>query len=192
MKTASLANEDVNSVKTLTKNSGFFNRRLVIFTGNLTFLPILTWFLKCLERKKWWRKDKVCTIRKNLDSLKFWKQDLLSGAHQKARFQPGVWPAWWQKIFFCHSSPIERHEIYGTIYIFSHEVFLKYVGLVFFSQRFEKGSHFRKRVPSYKNNRYSPLEFNSRKIRRHLTNWRHWTRWNICDKVWISATSLFK
>ena len=31
-----------NSVKILTKNSGFFNRRLVIFTGNLTFLPILT------------------------------------------------------------------------------------------------------------------------------------------------------
>ena len=42
MKTASLANEDVNSVKTLTKNSGFFSRSLVIFTGNLTFLPILT------------------------------------------------------------------------------------------------------------------------------------------------------
>ena len=39
---------------------------------------------------------------------------------------------------------------------------------------------------------YSPLELNSRKIRQHLTNWRHCTRWNICDKVWISANSLFK
>ena len=33
---------------------------------------------------------------------------------------------------------------------------------------------------------YSPLEFNSRKIWQHLTNW------NKCDKVWSGANSLFK
>ena len=36
---------------------------------------------------------------------------------------------------------------------------------------------------------YSPLEFNSRKSRQHLTNS---TRWNKRDKVWSSANSLFK
>ena len=36
--------------------------------------------------------------------------------------------------------------------------------------------------------RYSPLEFTSRKICQHLTNW---TRWNRRDKVWSSANSLF-
>ena len=36
--------------------------------------------------------------------------------------------------------------------------------------------------------RYSPSEFNSRKISQHLINW---TRWSKRDKVWISATSLF-
>ena len=36
---------------------------------------------------------------------------------------------------------------------------------------------------------YSLLEFNSRKICQHLTKW---TRWNKRDKVWSSATSLFK
>ena len=37
--------------------------------------------------------------------------------------------------------------------------------------------------------RMSLLEFNSRKNCQHLTNW---TRWNKRDKVWSSATSLFK
>ena len=37
--------------------------------------------------------------------------------------------------------------------------------------------------------RYSPLEFNSRKIRQHLTNW---TRRNKLDKVWSGANSLLK
>ena len=36
---------------------------------------------------------------------------------------------------------------------------------------------------------YSLSEFNSRKNCKHLTNW---TRWNKRDKVWSSATSLFK
>ena len=36
---------------------------------------------------------------------------------------------------------------------------------------------------------YSLLEFKSRKKYQHLTNW---TSWNNCDKVWSSATSLFK
>ena len=36
---------------------------------------------------------------------------------------------------------------------------------------------------------HNPLEFNSRKICRHLTNW---TRWNKRDKVWYRANSLFK
>ena len=36
---------------------------------------------------------------------------------------------------------------------------------------------------------YNPLEFNSRKICQHLTNW---TSWNNHNKVWSSATSLFK
>ena len=36
---------------------------------------------------------------------------------------------------------------------------------------------------------WSHLEFNSRKKCQHLTNW---TRWNKSDKVWSSATSLFK
>ena len=36
---------------------------------------------------------------------------------------------------------------------------------------------------------YSLLEFNSRKICQHLTNW---TSWNKRDKVWSSANSLFK
>ena len=52
MKTASLANEDgqgVNSVKTLTKNSDFFNRRLVIFTNNLTG-QYRTWTADCGPR----------------------------------------------------------------------------------------------------------------------------------------------
>ena len=56
MKTASLANEDgqdVNSVKTLTKNSGFFNRRLVIFTGNLTG-QYKTWTSDCGPRTADW------------------------------------------------------------------------------------------------------------------------------------------
>ena len=35
---------------------------------------------------------------------------------------------------------------------------------------------------------YSPLEFNSRKICQHLTNW---MRWEERDKVWRSANSLF-
>ena len=35
----------------------------------------------------------------------------------------------------------------------------------------------------------SILEFNSRNICQHLTKW---TRWNKRDKVWSSATSLFK
>ena len=37
--------------------------------------------------------------------------------------------------------------------------------------------------------RFSILEFNSRKNCQHLTNW---TIWNKRDKVWSSATSLFK
>ena len=37
--------------------------------------------------------------------------------------------------------------------------------------------------------RYSLLEFNSRKKCQLLTDW---TTWNKCDKVWSSATSLFK
>ena len=37
--------------------------------------------------------------------------------------------------------------------------------------------------------RYSLLEFNSRKDCPHLTNW---TRWKKRDKVWGSATSIFK
>ena len=36
---------------------------------------------------------------------------------------------------------------------------------------------------------YSLLEFNSRKICQHLTNW---TRWDMRDKVWSSTNSLFK
>ena len=36
---------------------------------------------------------------------------------------------------------------------------------------------------------YSLLEFNSRNISQHLTNW---TSWNKRDKVWSSANSLFK
>ena len=40
-------------------------------------------------------------------------------------------------------------------------------------------------VPHFRVNR--PLEFNSRKICQHLTNW---TNWNKCDKVWSSANSL--
>ena len=36
---------------------------------------------------------------------------------------------------------------------------------------------------------YSPLEFNSRKICQHLTNW---TSWNKRDKAWSSANSLFE
>ena len=36
---------------------------------------------------------------------------------------------------------------------------------------------------------YSLLEFNSRENCQHLMNW---TRWNKRDKVWSSATSLFK
>ena len=36
---------------------------------------------------------------------------------------------------------------------------------------------------------YSLVEFNSRKNCQHLTNW---TRWNKRDKVWKSATVLFK
>ena len=36
---------------------------------------------------------------------------------------------------------------------------------------------------------YSLLEFNSRKICQHLTNW---TSWNKRDKVWSSVISLFK
>ena len=36
---------------------------------------------------------------------------------------------------------------------------------------------------------YSLLEFNSRNICQHLTNW---TSWNKRDKVWSSANSLFK
>lgn len=37
--------------------------------------------------------------------------------------------------------------------------------------------------------KYSPLQFNSRKIRQHLTNC---TRWNKRKKVWGSPNSLFK
>ena len=37
--------------------------------------------------------------------------------------------------------------------------------------------------------RYSLLEFNSRKICQHLTNW---TRWIKHNKVWSRASSLFK
>ena len=37
--------------------------------------------------------------------------------------------------------------------------------------------------------RYSILEFNSGKNCQYLTNW---TRWNKRDKVWSSATSVFK
>ena len=37
--------------------------------------------------------------------------------------------------------------------------------------------------------RQTYLEFTSRKKCQHLTNW---TRWNKSDKVWSSATSLFK
>ena len=36
--------------------------------------------------------------------------------------------------------------------------------------------------------RNSPLEFNSWKIRQHLTNWKSWNR---SDEVWNSANSLF-
>ena len=36
---------------------------------------------------------------------------------------------------------------------------------------------------------YSLLEFNSRNIRQHLTNW---TSWNKRDNVWSSANSLYK
>ena len=42
---------------------------------------------------------------------------------------------------------------------------------------------------SFSELRYTLLEFNSSKNCEHLTNW---TRWNKCDKVWSSATSLFK
>ena len=34
-----------------------------------------------------------------------------------------------------------------------------------------------------------PLEFNSRKVRKQLTNW---TRWNKSDEVWNNANTLFK
>ena len=34
------------------------------------------------------------------------------------------------------------------------------------------------------------MQFNSRKIRRHLTY--NWTRWNISDKFWNTANSSFK
>ena len=37
--------------------------------------------------------------------------------------------------------------------------------------------------------RYSPLEFNCRKICQHLTNW---TPWNKSDKFWNSMNSLLK
>ena len=42
---------------------------------------------------------------------------------------------------------------------------------------------------SFRDLRYSPLEFNSRKVRQHLTNW---TRRNKPDKVWSGANSLSK
>ena len=37
--------------------------------------------------------------------------------------------------------------------------------------------------------RFSPLEFNSNKIRQHMTNW---TRWNKRREVWDSTKSIFK
>ena len=42
---------------------------------------------------------------------------------------------------------------------------------------------------SFFNLRYSPLEFNSRKDRQHLTNW---MAWNNSNNPWNSVNSLFK
>ena len=48
----------------------------------------------------------------------------------------------------------------------------------------------RKRLSfSFRDLRYSPSQFNSWKIRQHLTNW---TRRNKLDKVWSGANSLLK
>ena len=56
--------------------------------------------------------------------------------------------------------------------------------------RFVEDVNIRQRLPfSWSELRYNPLEFNSRKIRQHLTNW---MRWNNHAKVWSSANSLFK
>ena len=53
----------------------------------------------------------------------------------------------------------------------------------FLLSRFTKNLNKRKRT-----NERILLEFNSRKIRQHLTNW---TRWNRREEVWSSANSLF-
>ena len=42
---------------------------------------------------------------------------------------------------------------------------------------------------SFSELRFSPLEFNSNKIRQHMTNW---TRWNKRREVWNSKKSIFK
>ena len=42
---------------------------------------------------------------------------------------------------------------------------------------------------SFRDLRYNPLEFNSRNVHQHLTNW---TRWDKRDKVWSGANSLSK
>ena len=54
----------------------------------------------------------------------------------------------------------------------------------FLISRFVEGVNTRQRLSfPFPELRYSPLEFNSRKIRQDLTNW---TRWNKRDEVWSS------
>ena len=55
--------------------------------------------------------------------------------------------------------------------------------------RFVEDVNTRRLYFSFPELRYSPLDFNSRESCQHLINW---TRWNKCDKVSSSATSLFK
>ena len=56
--------------------------------------------------------------------------------------------------------------------------------------RFVEDANTRQRLPfSFPELWYGLLKFNSRENCQHLTNW---TRWNKRDKVWSSATSLFK
>ena len=55
--------------------------------------------------------------------------------------------------------------------------------------RFVENVNTRQRLPfSFSELWYTPLEFNSRKVCQHLTNW---TRWNKRDKIWSSANLLF-
>ena len=56
--------------------------------------------------------------------------------------------------------------------------------------RFVEGGKTRQQLPfSFPELWYTLLEFNSRKICQHLTNW---TSWNYRDKVWRGANSIFK